>query len=188
MYRAILYGFFEFVGRRHGQFYDNSDQHVGAFPFGLKLVAHPSFPICLKPLGRYNYPLSPLSFLSLLLSPFSILPPRPSSPSTFLLPSPLPPPSRPTLHSRGSLDTQFSFKYTVTPKDILVFIRAGMITRSDFHDEDIQDRAKVDSLGVVFTVYRACNMVTRAAYSLSISPLEVGTVAYFACGMFLHGF
>lgn len=74
----------------------------------------------------------------------------------------------------------------------IVFIRAGMITCSDFHDEDIQDRAKVDALGMVFAVLQSlwamCNIVTRAAYSLSISPLELGTVAYVACGLFLYGF
>ena len=91
-----------------------------------------------------------------------------------------------------ALQTQDDWLYTVTPRNILVFIRAGIITCSDFHDEDIQDRAKVDALGMVVTVLQSlwamCNIVTRAAYSLSISPLELGTVAYVACGMFLYGF
>ena len=38
-----------------------------------------------------------------------------------------------------ALQTQDDWVYTVTPRNILVFIRAGMITCSDFHDEDIQD-------------------------------------------------
>ncbi|KGO43641.1 hypothetical protein PEXP_095430 [Penicillium expansum] len=91
-----------------------------------------------------------------------------------------------------ALQTQDHWLYTVTPRNILVFIRAGMITCSDFRDEDIQDRAKVDALGIVFTVLQSlwamCNIVTRAAYSLSISPLELGTVAYVACGICLYGF
>lgn len=54
-----------------------------------------------------------------------------------------------------ALQTQDDWVYTVTPRNILVFIRAGMITCSSFHDEDIQDRAKVDALGMVFTVLQS---------------------------------
>ena len=54
-----------------------------------------------------------------------------------------------------ALQTQDDWLYTVTPRNILVFIRAGMITSSDFHDDGIQDRAKVDALGMVFTVLQS---------------------------------
>lgn len=72
-------------------------------------------------------------------------------------------------------------RFTISRKNIRAFIRADLVKRSDFVDEDIKDQAKVDTLGKLFTVVQSawttCNTITRAAYSLPISPLELVTVA-----------
>jgi hypothetical protein len=90
------------------------------------------------------------------------------------------------------LQTQDYWVYKVTQRNILAFIRAGIIDSSDFRDEDIEDRSKADALGMVFTIIQSawamCNIIARAAYSLPISPLELGTIAYVACGILTYAF
>jgi hypothetical protein len=90
------------------------------------------------------------------------------------------------------LQTQDYWVYTVTPKNILAFIKSGVISSTDFRDEDIEDRSKADALGMVFTIIQSawamCSIIARATYSLSISPLELGTIAYVACGILTYAF
>ena len=90
------------------------------------------------------------------------------------------------------LQTQDYWVYTVTPRNILTFIRAGLIDCSDLRNEDIEDRSKADALGMVFTIIQSawamCNIIARAACSLSISSLELGTIAYVACGILTYAF
>jgi hypothetical protein len=70
-------------------------------------------------------------------------------------------------------------------------IQAGIVHCSDFRDQDIEDRTKADSFAKFFTVLQStwflCNIITRWACDLPVSPIELSTVAYVACGILIYG-
>lgn len=90
-----------------------------------------------------------------------------------------------------ALQTQDEWIYTIRPRNMKSFIQAGIIRCSDFRDRDIEDRAKADSFAKAFTVLQStwflCNVIARWAYSLPVSPIELATVAYVACGILIYG-
>lgn len=89
------------------------------------------------------------------------------------------------------LQTQDQWIYTIQPRDMKLLIQAGIVHCSDFRDQDIEDRAKVDSLAKFFTVLQStwflCNVIIRWAYELPVSPIELSTVAYVACAILIYG-
>ncbi|KAJ5084151.1 hypothetical protein NUU61_008730 [Penicillium alfredii] len=54
-----------------------------------------------------------------------------------------------------ALQTRDDWLYKIPPKHVESFIEAGLIRCSDFRDEDVQDRAKTDALGKLFTVVQS---------------------------------
>ena len=91
-----------------------------------------------------------------------------------------------------AVQTRDSYRFTVSRKNIQMFLSAGLLKSSDFDDEDVKDLAKVDALGKLFTVGQSawivCNIIARKACSLSISPLELATVAYVVLGLLIAAF
>lgn len=89
------------------------------------------------------------------------------------------------------LQTQDQWIYTIQPRDMKPLIQAGILHCSDFRDQDIEDRAKADSFAKFFTVLQStwflCNVITRWAYDLPVSPIELSTVAYVACAILIYG-
>jgi hypothetical protein len=89
-----------------------------------------------------------------------------------------------------SLQTQDGWTYIFRQGDIQPFIQAGIIEDVDFHDRDVEDHAKADSLGKTFTVIQTSwflvDMIARWANSLPVAPIELGTVAYIACGLMMY--
>lgn len=89
-----------------------------------------------------------------------------------------------------ALQTQDEWIYTVRFRDMKHFIRAGIIRYSDFTDRDVEDRAKSDSFAKAFAVLQStwflCNVIARWAYHLPVSPIELATVAYVACGILIY--
>ncbi|KAJ5383205.1 hypothetical protein N7517_001116 [Penicillium concentricum] len=89
-----------------------------------------------------------------------------------------------------ALQTQDGWIYILRRSDMQPFIQAGIIEDVDFHDRDIEDRAKSDSLGKTFTVIQTAwflvDMIARWATSLPVAPIELATVAYIACGLLLY--
>ncbi|KGO77205.1 Chromate transporter [Penicillium italicum] len=86
--------------------------------------------------------------------------------------------------------TQDGWIYTLRRNDMKPFIEAGIVEDIDFHDRDVEDHAKADSLGKTFTVIQTSwflvNIIARWATSLPVAPLELATVAYIACGVLLY--
>ncbi|KAJ5827518.1 hypothetical protein N7447_004281 [Penicillium robsamsonii] len=89
-----------------------------------------------------------------------------------------------------ALQTQDGWIYILRQSDMQPFIQAGIIEDVDFHDRDVEDRAKSDSLGKAFTVIQAAwflvDIIARWANSLQVAPIELATVAYIACGLLLY--
>lgn len=89
-----------------------------------------------------------------------------------------------------ALQTQDEWIYTLRPRDMKRFIQAGIIRCSDFTDRDVEDRAKSDSFAKAFAVLQSawflCNIIVRWAYHLPVSPIELATVAYVACGILIY--
>ncbi|KAJ5390792.1 uncharacterized protein N7496_001860 [Penicillium cataractarum] len=89
------------------------------------------------------------------------------------------------------LQTQDQWIYTIRPHDMKPLIQAGIVHCSDFRDQDIEDRAKADSFAKFFTVLQStwflCNVITRWAYDLPVSPIELSTVAYVTCAILIYG-
>ncbi|KAJ5261689.1 hypothetical protein N7505_008556 [Penicillium chrysogenum] len=89
------------------------------------------------------------------------------------------------------LQTQDQWIYKIQPRDMKPLIQAGMVHCSDFRDQDIEDRAKADSFAKFFTVLQStwfiCNVITRWAYDLPISPIELSTLAYVGCAILIYG-
>lgn len=89
------------------------------------------------------------------------------------------------------VQTQDQWIHTIQPRNIKRFIMAGIVHCSDFRDQDIEDRAKADSFAKFFTVCQStwflCNVITRWAYDLPVSPIELSTVAYVACAILIYG-
>jgi hypothetical protein len=63
--------------------------------------------------------------------------------------------------------------------------------QSDFRDRDIEDQAKADSFAKFFTVLQStwflCNIITRWAYDLPVSLIEMSAFAYVACAILIYG-
>ncbi|OQE37967.1 hypothetical protein PENCOP_c009G03525 [Penicillium coprophilum] len=89
-----------------------------------------------------------------------------------------------------ALQTQDGWIYVLRRSDMQLFIQAGIIEDVDFHDRDVEDRAKSDSLGKIFTVIQTVwflvNMIARWANALPVAPIELATVAYIACGLLMY--
>ncbi|KAJ6142837.1 hypothetical protein N7471_002290 [Penicillium samsonianum] len=89
-----------------------------------------------------------------------------------------------------AIQTQDGWIYVLRRNDMKPFIEAGIVEDIDFHDRDVEDRAKADSLGKTFTVLQTSwflvNIIARWANSLPVSPIELATVAYIACGILLY--
>lgn len=89
-----------------------------------------------------------------------------------------------------AIQTQDGWIYVLRRNDMKPFIEAGIVEDIDFHDRDVEDRAKADSLGKTFTVLQTSwflvNIIARWAKSLPVTPIELATVAYIACGILLY--
>jgi hypothetical protein len=89
-----------------------------------------------------------------------------------------------------ALQTQDEWIYILRRIDMKPFIQAGIIEGVDFHDRDVEDRAKADSLGKTFTILQTSwflvNIIARWASSLPVAPIELATVAYIACGLLMY--
>jgi hypothetical protein len=89
-----------------------------------------------------------------------------------------------------ALQTQDGWIYVLRASDMKPFIEASIVEDIDFHDRDVEDHAKADSLGKTFTVVQTSwflvDTIARWASSLPVSPLELATVAYIACGVLLY--
>jgi hypothetical protein len=75
----------------------------------------------------------------------------------------------------------------VRPVDVVALIEAGVIKQSDLRNNEIKDRAKADSFAKGFAVLQStwvtCNIISRAAYALPISALQISTVRYVVCAV-----
>ena len=92
-----------------------------------------------------------------------------------------------------ALQTQDDWIYTVTCEDEMVLlIQSGMVSPLDLRERDIQEHAKQDWLGKLFTLLQVswfiCNIITRWASHVSVSPFELATVAYCLLGIVIYGF
>lgn len=71
-------------------------------------------------------------------------------------------------------------------------VTAGIIRCSDFRDREVQNGAKADSLAKAFAVLQSLwtliNIISRAAYNLPISPIELSAAVYVTCGLFTYAF
>ncbi|CAI7671493.1 unnamed protein product [Penicillium palitans] len=81
-----------------------------------------------------------------------------------------------------ALQTQDDWIYTVTCEDEMVLlIQSGMVSPLDLRERDIQEHAKQDWLGKLFTLLQVswfiCNIITRWASHVSVSPFELATIA-----------
>lgn len=87
-----------------------------------------------------------------------------------------------------ALQTQDEWIYTVKQaSDISFLIQASILSSSDLRKRDIEDRSKADSFAKAFTLVQVtwflCSVITRWAYHLPVSPIELATVAYVANGV-----
>lgn len=92
-----------------------------------------------------------------------------------------------------ALQTQDDWIYTVTCEDEMVLlIQSGMVSPLDLRERDIQEHAKQDWLGKLFTLLQVswfiCNIITRWASHVSVSPFKLATVAYCFLGIVIYGF
>lgn len=90
-----------------------------------------------------------------------------------------------------AFQTRDNWLYTVR-KHFESLVAAGTIRCSDFRDDEAAGRSHFDVLGKLLTVFQ-CTWVTgtiiaRAICSLPVSPLEIGTIAYVACGALIYAF
>jgi hypothetical protein len=88
------------------------------------------------------------------------------------------------------LITQDNRLYPIRRKNVEALIDAGVLPSINFTDQDVTDRAKADSFAKAFAILQiswvVCDIVTRAAYRLPISLLELATVAYVACAVLIY--
>lgn len=89
------------------------------------------------------------------------------------------------------LRTRDDWVYTVSSKNVVPLIQAGLIRPCDLEPDEIEDRAKADASAKLFTVLQSSwvvvNILARAAYHLPISPIEITTVAYVVCAALSYG-
>ncbi|KAJ5951251.1 uncharacterized protein N7479_009664 [Penicillium vulpinum] len=89
-----------------------------------------------------------------------------------------------------ALQSQDGWIYVLRRSDMQPFIQAGIIEDIDFHDRDVEDRAKADSLGKTFTVIQTswflADIIARWVNSLPVAPIELATIAYIACGLMMY--
>lgn len=89
------------------------------------------------------------------------------------------------------LRTRDDWVYTVSSKNVVSLIEAGVIRPRDLESDEIEDRAKADAAAKLFAVLQSSwvvvNILARAAYHLPISPIEITTVAYVVCAAFSYG-
>ncbi|CAG8882790.1 unnamed protein product [Penicillium egyptiacum] len=89
-----------------------------------------------------------------------------------------------------AIQTQDEWIYTVRFTEMKAFIQAGILHCSDFRDQDIEDRAKVDPFAKGFAILQStwflCNIIARWASHLPVSPIELSTVAYVVCGVLIY--
>lgn len=88
------------------------------------------------------------------------------------------------------LRTQDGWSYTINAQNILPLIEAGVVQPGDLNTEDINNRAKPDTVARVLAtlqgIWVLINILARAGLHLPISPLELSTVAYVLCSLFLY--
>ncbi|KAH6886341.1 hypothetical protein B0T10DRAFT_461791 [Thelonectria olida] len=89
-----------------------------------------------------------------------------------------------------ALQTEDDWTYIIEQRNAHTLIEAGFIRSSDFRDRDVEDRSKADSFAKAFTVVQSLwtliNIISRAAYDLPISPIELLAVSYVACGLITY--
>lgn len=89
-----------------------------------------------------------------------------------------------------ALQTQDGWIYVLRRGDMKPFIEAGIVEDIDFHDREVEDHAKADSLGKTFTVLQTSwflfNIIARWATSLPVAPIELATVAYIPCAILMY--
>ncbi|CRG92627.1 hypothetical protein PISL3812_09690 [Talaromyces islandicus] len=81
-----------------------------------------------------------------------------------------------------ALRTADSHIYTVQSKQVKTLVKCGIIKYPQFSERDIKDRSKADSLAKVVSLIQSTwavvNVVSRAAYHLPITLLEIATMAF----------
>ncbi|KAJ5162134.1 hypothetical protein N7492_007526 [Penicillium capsulatum] len=92
-----------------------------------------------------------------------------------------------------SLLTPDDWIYNVRSDDEMVLlIQTGLVSPDDMPQQEIEDHAKQDWLGKLFTFLQVtwffCNTIARWASQLSVSPLELATFAYCILAMFVYLF
>lgn len=90
------------------------------------------------------------------------------------------------VNMRGlALRTTDSHIYTLESKHVMPLVKCGIIEYPQFSKRDIQDRSKADSLAKVVSLMQSTwtvvNVLSRAAYHLPITLLELATVAFILC-------
>ncbi|KAH8695530.1 hypothetical protein BGW36DRAFT_398744 [Talaromyces proteolyticus] len=97
------------------------------------------------------------------------------------------------VNMRGlALQTKDKRTYVVESRHVRILLKAGIINYSLFDKRDIDDRSKVDSLAKVFSliqsIYTTVNLLSRVAYHLPITPLEITTLAFLFCPFISYAF
>ncbi|KAJ5688166.1 hypothetical protein N7536_010785 [Penicillium majusculum] len=89
-----------------------------------------------------------------------------------------------------ALQTQDGWIYILRRSDMKPFIETGIVEDTDFHDREVEDHAKADSLGKTFTVLQTSwflfNIIARWAASLPVAPIELATIAYIPCAVLMY--
>lgn len=88
------------------------------------------------------------------------------------------------------LRTNDGWLYTISAKNIIPLIEAGIVRPCDLDEEEIRDHAKADVvaklLAILQSLWVTVNILARSAYDLPISPIEISTVAYVLCAIFMY--
>ncbi|OQE13965.1 hypothetical protein PENSTE_c040G02903 [Penicillium steckii] len=90
-----------------------------------------------------------------------------------------------------ALRTEDKWVYSVLKdKEMVALIESGILKPSDLPEQEIRSRAKADSFAKIFTLFQVlwflCNAFTRWGYHLSVSTLELVTVAYVAIAILTY--
>ncbi|KAJ5097034.1 hypothetical protein N7456_007755 [Penicillium angulare] len=96
------------------------------------------------------------------------------------------------LYMHGAVfQTEDRHCFPVQHQHVGLLIREGVLKPHHLRAAEIKDRAKADSLAKAFTLLQSfwvtCNIISRRAYDLPITPIEISTVAYVACAAFTYG-
>ncbi|KAL3473887.1 hypothetical protein BJX99DRAFT_188585 [Aspergillus californicus] len=89
-----------------------------------------------------------------------------------------------------ALVTEDGWEFYVLRDQIVRFIEIGIITCSDFTDQEIQDRVRTDAFTKGFTIAQSAwvlvDIIARAGYSLPITPFEFATLSYILCAIMTY--